>query len=113
LVRSVSEHTYAMLWLVDGGEEAIQALWAGWDDYRDLLNRRTNPEDPPTLEPSFDRPASTNGIEEHERELLNNIVTRLEAYDGADPVSVYQILSSLTHPSLATSSHTCIAVRTV
>ena len=104
LVRSVSEHVHAMLWLSDGGPDAAEAVWSGWDDHRVLLYSRLDDEQRSVdAAPTPPAPAGSARARQ-ERALFASSVGRLLAYEGGDPASVYGALSALTHPTLATAT---------
>ncbi len=114
LMRSILNHTYAINWLVDNGEPAVDAVisyghdeqdrMAGWLErtdwgiaaqYRAQIALRT--------------PEPTRTVDEQARHKklvgeIRNVAGLLEAYGSGDVYPVYALLSGLSHTSINTAS---------
>lgn len=118
LVRNVFNHAYAINWLVDNGDAAVDALVARGDDEREKLCEKlekTGWPDAAELRAALDLaaaqrsalPARTASEQELHRKLkheLKNFYDMLERYDVAEVYPVYSHLSSLSHTTVATAS---------
>ncbi|MFG2947558.1 DUF5677 domain-containing protein [Streptomyces adustus] len=117
LVRNVLNHAYAINWLVDNGDPAVDALVArgdedreklckkleetGWSnaaEFRAAVDKATAQQVPAVRTP--DEQKLHNKLK-HE---LGNVFDMLDRYDVADVYPVYSHLSSLSHTSIATAS---------
>ncbi|RBQ17270.1 hypothetical protein DP939_25335 [Spongiactinospora rosea] len=118
LVRNVFNHAYAINWLVDNGDAAVDALVARGDDEREKLCKKLEEtgwtgaaEMRATLELAATqrstlpaRTASEQELHEKFKYELKNFYDMLERYDVADVYPVYSHLSSLSHTTMATAS---------
>ena len=68
-----------MLWLSDGGDQAIDALWAAWEDHRQLLFYRADEDEKQKdTAPPGSLPAGGDA-EARERALFGNVSERFAA----------------------------------
>jgi hypothetical protein len=117
VLRNVLNHAYALHWLVDNGDPAVDALAAagvegseklcrkleetGWPvaaEYRRLLEAR---------EAELRAPVRTAADEQLLRNLKHesrNVYDMLDRYGSADVYPVYSHLSSLSHTSIETAN---------
>lgn len=113
-MRNIFNHAYALNWLIDNGEPAVDAVISagaasreqlykklkatGWkiaDEYKDLMAQQT-PE-----------PARTPAKEALHKKLVHeigNVHDMLDRYGSAELYPVYSHLSSLSHTSVNTAS---------
>ena len=117
VLRNVLNHAYALHWLVDNGEPAVDALAAagiedaekmckrldqtGWPiaaEYRRLLDERKA-----RMDPSAQAAAGGELVRKLKHEI-SNVYDMLDSYGSADVYPVYSHLSSLSHTSVETAS---------
>ncbi|MEU8251648.1 DUF5677 domain-containing protein [Nonomuraea sp. NPDC048916] len=118
LVRNVFNHAYAINWLVDNGDAAVDALVARGDDEREKLCKKLEETGWPgaaEMRATLDlaaaqrsalpaRTASEQELHEKLKHELKNFYDMLERYDVANVYPVYSHLSSLSHTTIATAS---------
>ncbi|MDX3589093.1 DUF5677 domain-containing protein [Streptomyces europaeiscabiei] len=114
LMRNIFNHAYALNWLIDNGEPAVDAVlsagaasreqlykklkatgWAIADEYKDLMSQQA-PE-----------PVRTPDQETLHKKLVHeigNVHDMLDRYGSSDLYPVYSHLSSLSHTSVDTAS---------
>jgi hypothetical protein len=117
MLRNVLNHAYALHWLVDNGDPAVDALAAagvddaekmckrleqtGWPiaaEYRRLLDERKA-----SMDPSAQAGADGEVVRKLKHEL-GNVYDMLDRYGSADVYPVYSHLSGLSHTSVETAS---------
>ncbi|MGW5122989.1 DUF5677 domain-containing protein [Streptomyces sp. NPDC004069] len=113
LIRNIFNHAYALNWLIDNGEDAVDAVaaegiasneklykklketgWAIADQFGNQLAQRTT------------EPARTPTERTRHKQLrheIQNVHDMLDRYGSADLYPVYSQLSSLCHTSTATA----------
>lgn len=115
VVRNVLNHAYALHWLVDNGDAAVEALAAvnskdmekmcarlertGWPiaaEYRRALEEHKASQPEPTA-------ADSELIRELQHEI-SNFYDMLDRYGSADVYPVYAHLSRLSHTSIETAN---------
>ncbi|MER6375916.1 DUF5677 domain-containing protein [Streptomyces mirabilis] len=114
LMRNVFNHAYALNWLVDNGEAAVDAvISAGAAAHEKLLKKLKDTgwaiaaEYDQALAQQAPEPARTPAEQAlHEKLLheLGNVHDMLDRYGSAELYPVYSHLSSLSHTSVATAS---------
>jgi hypothetical protein len=106
MVRIISEHAMAIVWLVDVGDPGAQAMWQVNEEHRARLIEQLLQDDitvpavtvPPAPE-QYDAPEVATA-----RRLLDNAELRHESYQDGDPYTAYRLLSQYVHPTLETAS---------
>ncbi|WP_406448699.1 DUF5677 domain-containing protein [Streptomyces sp. NBC_01622] len=117
IVRNILNHAYAINWLVDNGDLAVDALVARGDDEREKLCKKLEETgwsnaaefraviDQATAQqvPAVRTPAEQTLFNKLKHEL-GNFYDMLDRYDVGDIYPVYSHLSSLSHTTIATAS---------
>lgn len=118
LVRNIFNHAYAINWLVDNGDPAVDALVERGDDERERLVAKLEATDWPRaaeFRAALDQamaqqpaPPVRNPMQQalHTklRHELGNFYDMLDRYDVAEVYPVYSHLSSLSHTTISTAS---------
>lgn len=114
VVRNALNHAYALHWLIDNGEPAVDALiaasiddaeklckkmertnWPAATEYRRLLKERKANATGPVTDGDLLRKLK------HE---IGNVYDMLDRYDSADVYPVYSHLSSMSHTRVETAN---------
>lgn len=117
LMRNVFNHAYAINWLVDNGEAAVDALISVGADEREKLQGwldrtgwsiaakyRAEIDAYTAANPEPARDAAAEALHKRLKDELGNVAIMLERYGSADIYPVYKHLSGLSHTSIQTSS---------
>ncbi|MFF4787923.1 DUF5677 domain-containing protein [Streptomyces griseorubiginosus] len=114
LMRNIFNHAYALNWLIDNGEPAVDAvISAGATAHEKLLQKLKDTgwaiaaEYEQALTQQAPPPARTPAEQALHAKLvheLGNVHDMLERYGSAELYPVYSHLSSLSHTSVATAS---------
>ncbi|MER7684853.1 DUF5677 domain-containing protein [Streptomyces sp. NPDC097610] len=118
MVRNILNHAYAIHWLVDNGDAAVDALVARGGDEREKLAKKLEETGWPAaaeFRAAMDQaaaqqaapPARTpaeQALHDKLKHELKNFYDLLDRYDVAEIYPVYSHLSSLSHTTLSTAS---------
>jgi hypothetical protein len=114
MVRNILNHAYAINWLVDNGDAAVDALVARGDEEREKLCRKLEATGWPNAAeyraaidqqpaPPVRTPAE-QALHDKLKHELKNFYDMLDRYDVADIYPVYSHLSSFSHTTISTAS---------
>ncbi|WP_415940333.1 DUF5677 domain-containing protein [Streptomyces sp. 039-1] len=118
MVRNILNHAYAINWLVDNGDAAVDALVARGDEEREKLCRKLEETGWPNADEfraAIDQAAAQQQappvrtlaeqtLHDKFKHELTNFYDMLDRYDVADVYPVYSHLSSLSHTTISTAS---------
>ncbi|MFF4557917.1 DUF5677 domain-containing protein [Streptomyces sp. NPDC001422] len=118
MVRNILNHAYAINWLIDNGDPAVDALVARGDDEREKLCKKLEETGWPNAaefraamdQATSQQPAppvrtpTEQALHSKLKHELKNFYDMLDRYDVADVYPVYSHLSSLSHTSISTAS---------
>ncbi|PZH09157.1 hypothetical protein C1I97_15195 [Streptomyces sp. NTH33] len=117
LMRNIFNHAYAINWLVDNGEAAVDALASVGADEREKLQGwldrtgwpiaaqyRAEIDAYTAANPEPVRDAAAEALHKRLKDELGNVATMLKRYGSADVYPVYKHLSGMSHTSVQTAS---------
>lgn len=118
LVRNILNHAYAINWIADNGDPAVDALIARGDEEREKLCKKLEETGWPQAakfrealnQTAAQQPAppartpAEQALHDKLRHELKNFYDMLDRYDVAEVYPVYSHLSSLSHTTIATAS---------
>ncbi|MBL1086759.1 hypothetical protein JK359_33170 [Streptomyces actinomycinicus] len=118
LVRNILNHAYAIHWLADNGDAAVDALVARGDEEREKLCKKLEEtgwpqaaefraalEQAAAQQPAPPaRTAAEQALHDKLKHELKNFYDMLDRYDVAEVYPVYSHLSSLSHTTISTAS---------
>ncbi|MFE2115758.1 DUF5677 domain-containing protein [Streptomyces microflavus] len=117
LMRNVFNHAYAINWLVDNGEAAVDAVVSVGADERESLQGwlertgwaiaaqyRAEIDAHKAANPEPVRDATAEALHKRLKSELGNVSLMLERYGSADIYPVYKHFSGLSHTSVQTAS---------
>ncbi|MFJ3817708.1 DUF5677 domain-containing protein [Streptomyces sp. NPDC090056] len=117
LVRNILNHAYAINWLADNGDAAVDALVARGDDEREKLCKkleetgwaaasefRAELDRVAAQQPTVTRTPAEEALHTKLKHELKNFYDMLDRYDVADIYPVYSHLSGLSHTTINTAS---------
>jgi hypothetical protein len=117
LMRNIFNHAYAINWLVDNGEAAVDAMISAGADEREKLQGwldrtgwaiaaqyRAEIDAYTAANPEPVRDAAAEALHKRLKNELGNVAIMLERYGSAGVYPVYKHLSGLSHTSVQTAS---------